>query len=275
MFAYCENNAVNYIDPTGYWSSSDHKDMTNKQGFSGKTYENVRNWTYKADTKGFASTNEYSAPFHGRAESLDIGKCLYNLAMDVKKNKKKYKFSESSRSGYYKLPNVLKYTPKNKNKTGHIKAAKNATSNFISTLNNAKDYTVQWQILLGLALHTFQDYFAHVIRATVIRTTNNYYKQPSYKNKKEWQLYMYEVDDKMGLSNSYIEDNKSVFSWRYDSAKSITKKIYDCWKNNNSINSITVSINHNNQYRYRRLTYQSGTRYYWTIYTYKYVYTIK
>ena len=208
MFAYCENNAVIYVDPTGYWSSSDHKDMTNKQGFSGKTYENVRNWTYKADTKGFASTDEYSAPFHGRAESLDIGKCLYNLAMDVKKNKKKYKFSESSRSGYYKLPNVLKYTPKNKNKIGHIKAAKNATSNFISTLNNAKDYTVQWQILLGLALHTFQDYSAHVIKVELTRSTDDYYPSIQAKNvyhyNKGKAVMIHTVDDAMGLPNSAI-----------------------------------------------------------------------
>ena len=274
MFAYCENNAIFYVDHTGYWNTSDHKKMTNDQGFSGKTYENVRNWTYMADTKGFASTNEYSAPFHGRGEALDIGKCLYNLAMDVKKNKKKYKFSESSQSGYYKLPNELKYKPKNNNK----KAATNATANLISTLNNAKNYTVQWQILLGLALHTFQDYSAHVIKVELTRSTDDYYPSIQAKNvyhyNKGKAVMIHTVDETMGLPNSEIEDNINVLKWRYTFAKEITRTIYRNWTSNKKFDKFytTQGKVYKDSYRYKRTTGSLWWKKYWYIYSLKYFY---
>lgn len=273
MFAYCENNSITYVDHTGYWDTPDHKNITNDQGFSGKTYENVRNWTYNADTKGFASTDKYSAPFHGRDNSLEIGKCLYNLAVDVKKNKKKYKFSDSSYRGYYKLPDILKYKPKNKNKKDHKKAAAEATANFISTLNNAKNYTVQWQILLGLALHTFQDYSAHVIKVDLISSTNAYYPSKYAKNISHHNhgkpIMMHKVDDTMGLPNSAIEDNKNVLKWRYTFAKDITKLIYRSWTSNKKFDKFyTVQGEvYKDAYSYKRTTGYGRSTKYWRIYS--------
>ena len=169
MFAYCENNMIKGYDPTGNWDTSDHRVLTKKNGFKGSEYHLVRSWVMKADSYPCESTNDYSTPFHGRKKALLIAKSLYNNAVKIKRNKKKITVSENMQ--------CLKYI----NRGNNIKT-KEAQRELIYTINNAKGWNEQSQILLGLSLHTMQDFFAHVIRVDIYGAYNNYY--PDKGNKK-------------------------------------------------------------------------------------------
>lgn len=126
-----------------------------------------------------------------------------------------------------------------------------------------------------MALHTIQDYFAHVIRAKIKHTyyCNNPYlpsneciKETPYK-----EYFMYQIDDIMGLPNSAIEDNIKVFNWRYNTASKITKIIYNqFWLKNKLIHKISVSkLNTFELY----IKYVGRTKY--TIMCNKHKYTLK
>ena len=76
-------------------------------------------------------------------------------------------------------------------------------------------------MLLGLALHTYQDYFAHVVRVTIRKCKNNYYLYDG----KIWKLVVVRFvglddSDMMDLNNN-IEDYWIIFPWRVNRDKAI------------------------------------------------------
>ena len=273
MFAYCENNSISSIDVNGYWDTPVHKKMANATGFKGKSYAKVREWVYKADENPYASNGYYSAPFHGRKDGLNIARDLYNIALMIKTNKKKYKFSFSKQKGCYVLPDRLKYTYKG----NHKSIKNNVQRQVLINLNSLKDYKVQYSAFLGLALHTFQDYFAHCLYADVKKQTRTTYisGQTKITTKVYKSMRMFEIDDFMGLDNSQIEDNTSVFPWRYGRAKSVTGVIYNAWCNNKKIKSVSL-VKNGKPSNYYRTTYGSYTPsksvvYKWTITAQNYI----
>lgn len=247
--------------------------MANATGFKGKSYAKVREWVYKADENPYASNGYYSAPFHGRKDGLNIARDLYNIALMIKTNKKKYKFSFSKQKGCYVLPDRLKYTYKG----NHKSIKNNVQRQVLINLNSLKDYKVQYSAFLGLALHTFQDYFAHCLYADVKKQTRTTYisGQTKITTKVYKSMRMFEIDDFMGLDNSQIEDNTSVFPWRYGRAKSVTGVIYNAWCNNKKIKSVSL-VKNGKPSNYYRTTYGSYTPsksvvYKWTITAQNYI----
>lgn len=288
MFAYCENNSVIASDHTGYWGTYTHKDMTNCAGFKKDEYKLVRDWTYNADAYPCASTDNYSTPFHGRENGLDIGRKLYNLALEIKKAKKSYKFTFKDKESGCKSISFLKYSTKSK---GNSNKTKNAQNSFLSKINK-KSYSTQWKIFLGLSLHTLQDYFAHVVHVTAISNTDKFYGKRgkmTFYNKKSGDKYIpymiYEMDDIMGIPNDQFEDNINVFRWRYDTAFALSKLIYKYWSNSKKIKSITASTR-NEVYTYKttssywrkktsKETQKIYEKRYWVVTSYRYFYSVK
>ena len=275
MFAYCENNPVMGYDPEGYWDTKDHVKMTNEQGFSGSHFQTVRDWTYNADAYPCESTDDYSTPFHGRYNAIKIGKQLYSLALSVKKKKCHLFFKIGKDQRKYTTINFLKYQTK---KGKSEEKTKSAQEMFVSKLNNC-NWKVQSQILLGLALHTLQDYFAHVIKVNVKKITLNdvyacccsYYKTEYYKN-----VAICNVDDYMRVPNNVIEDNPDVFGWRIKNAISLTSDIYKKWRANKEINSLHIKKGNTKEF-YNVSTFGVCTqlrcvKYDWQIATKKYYY---
>ncbi|MBQ7505638.1 MAG: hypothetical protein IJT79_10060 [Ruminococcus sp.] len=105
----------------------------------------------------------------------------------------------------FDIPKYLLYAKKKgKPEEKAVKAQKNFLKKI--SVNNAKK---QSYILLGLALHTIQDYFAHVIRAKIKHTyyCNNPYlpsneciKETPYK-----EYFMYQIDDIMGYLTAQLK----------------------------------------------------------------------
>lgn len=117
-----------------------------------------------------------------------------------------------------------------------------AQKKLIKLINNAVDWQEQSQILLGLSLHTMQDYFAHVIKAS-LKGKKYYYHNfgIATKNISEKHYPMYLIDDRMGLPNSEIEDNTNVFTWRFEAAKSVTYTVYHFfWQYNKKLTNIST-----------------------------------
>lgn len=141
-------------------------------------------------------------------------------------------------------------------------------------LNDANNSSKQSQMLLGLALHTLQDFFAHVVQAKLYKYDISY----NWVNKRTtitgygW-MYMYKVDDTMGVSNSVIEDNKSVFKWRYETASALTKSIYsNFWSKNKKMSKLWVTQTSKADI-YNKITFNIGiSRIEWRIGCKKYYY---
>ena len=277
IFIYCENNPVNNVDYTGQWYTNKHKEMTEKMGFSGSAYKTVRDWVYNADAYPCESTDDYSAPFHSRNEALDIAKKLYNLALEIKKEKKPKKFLIGEyRRGYTNI-DFLKYSLK-KNNTKSMEKMQIAQYEFVHRINHHK-WSKQAQILLGLSLHVVQDYFAHVIRVNLYKSKNNYYGEKGCILLKRYlgiKITLVDNDEYMNLNNR-IEDGTDVIPRRYYCAEQITNSFYRRWKKNKSINKIKVTTNYEgtNLYKYKRSTGHFKNKRYWLIETGKYFYTIK
>ena len=87
--------------------------------------------------------------------------------LEVKKSKSKVKFYWSASDARFckgKSIDFLKYDTKKK---GDSKKTNKAMSELLNKLNSASNSDKQSQILLGLALHTLQDFFAHVVKASL------------------------------------------------------------------------------------------------------------
>ena len=138
----------------------------------------------------------------------------------------------------------LKYTTK----SGGSKSAKDkAQDALLSKLNNmAKNgWEKQSQMIMGLALHTVQDYFAHCVEVDVVRTKINYTTFGIVHVKENYiRIPMHKVDDSdmMNISPSKFEDNIDIFKWRYETAKDLTKTIYwNFWLKNREMKTLTVT----------------------------------
>ena len=252
MFSYCENNAVNGEDPSGNWHYNDHIKMTANAGFSTTTVD----WTYYAD-KWFDSNGDYSAPFHSRGKrkkdngdivvygALDCFTYMYNKALKLKQqaksNKKavKFKYKESDAVNCFRKA-FMGFVKKNKN--GHLTNTVSTDCSkakaLISSLNNLGTRKQQSQALLGLALHTLQDYYAHLIK--VEKCKSNGKAISDIRNTTSLNRVLLPSTDKLKQNNE-IEDNKSFLGWRYSTAKWATKNfVYDCYTHNRTVNKLSV-----------------------------------
>lgn len=123
--------------------------------------------------------------------------------------------------------------------------------------------------MLGLSLHTLQDYFAHVVHVTAISNTDKI-----YGNRGKETLY-----------NKKIRQKVCVFRWRYDTAFALSKLIYKYWSNSKKIKSITASTR-NEVYTYKttssywrkktsKETQKIYEKRYWVVTSYRYFYSVK
>ena len=276
IYTYCENDPVNNVDYTGQWYTNYHKYISEKEGFSSSKYKTVRNWVYNADVYPCESTEYYSAPFHARDNGLDIACKLYNFALKIKKTKRCMKFTIGEpKKGYYSI-NFLKYEAKKYENVKRTKETLEAQNNFLKTIN-VKNWNKQSQMLLGLALHTFQDYFAHVVKVTLYKSKNNYYLFDGCTGLRSDSLKMCNVDDSKYMNlNNKIEDNPSIFPWRINTARGVTSSVYKAWTKSRPIKcSYRVSYSGSDLYYYRRTTGILCWKTYWTIQSYKYYVSVK
>ena len=272
MFTYCSNNPIFKYDNNGYWEKSNHATMCKMAGFSKTT----QNWVKYADSY-FSSGNDKinkktkycSAPFHSRTSALKIAKYIYNKAVKVKKSKNKVKFYNSGNS-------------KNKNKTGclykeyfgyrltkdpkqPLTMDNNRAKDLPKRLNNLKSSKEQSEALLGLALHTLQDYFAHRTNVDVyLRYDGDIYYRETMLTTEFSHYYAFSTKD--------FEDNKNQIPWRYKNSQRVTYVVYDFYKKNKTINNISVKYSNGNKKSYRFFCYSTGCEY--QLYSREYYLTI-
>ena len=247
MFAYCENNPVSGYDPTGNWDYSEHARICRVYGFTPL----VQRWTTYPDIY-FKSRDDYvggtynkqtycSAPFHSRASALEITKYIYNKAIDVKKSSKKIKFylsSDETKKNKTGCLYIKYFGYRLKNEKNKPLTIDNNMSKELKDMLNALDSpSKQSKALLGLALHTVQDYFAH---STLI-----YYSTDKQKLKKlikigdkSKQITTTDFSNNILGNTKIFEDKRTVFSWRFENTKKVTKRIYNLYYNNKKIKNI-------------------------------------
>ena len=254
MFAYCENNAISGYDPSGNWDKSVHISLNKRIGFSKVTYQA----SYLAD-EYFYSGGGYSSPFHSRdgkhsPSALEIVKKIYNLAVGLakeynngSKSKVKFCYSNEQVNGAKKLPiNYFAYLKKsNWTYNTSIKRARKLLSYLNGNQNSdlgkhgyekIKNKKNQADALLGLALHTLQDYFAHLISVTAKGSKDKY-------NGNKGVIYKYGtmtgVNNVILKNNTLLmEDNQYVMPWRWNATSNVSGIIHELYKKNKSIKSI-------------------------------------
>lgn len=256
------------FDFDSLWSITTHPKICSKNGFGGKEFRLVRKWSRKADKYPCGSNVYYSSPFHARGNALEIGAKLYNLALKAKLSEASLSFSFSGENEKNNI-SFLKYI----NKTNPEKTEK-AQSDLLKIIEN-KTPEIQAAVLLGLALHTIQDYFAHVVRVDLYGSKNNYYFAEGYVPECEYKnLKAFEVDEFMGLNNNDIEDNIRVMSWRFRETCNITKAISEKWKSNTPIKSLTAEKTETLKF-YNRIKGFGKNKKYWTISYHEYKWEMK
>ena len=250
MFAYCENNAISGYDPSGFWNVSVHKQMAKDANLS----STVKDWVGFADEK-FKSQMDYvggsynkimycSEPFHSRATALDIFKYIYNKSIKVLKEKKKVTFyfskdiKDKNKTGclYYKY-----FAARLSKDDNSLTYDNNMSNKLKSMLNKIKDYKKQSEALLGLALHTIQDYYAHLIKVTGC----TYYNDGKGKGKSLFNgiKTMTSVNYLITPNQTgEIEDNTKFLSWREENAYFATKDVVaECYNNREEILTVNDS----------------------------------
>lgn len=246
------------FDFDSLFSTTTHPKICEKNGFGGKEFSVVRKWSAKADKYPCGSNRFYSAPFHARGNALEIGSKLYNFALKAKLSAKPLSFTFDEEQGKINI-SFLKYI----DKTNPEKTEK-AQYDFLNLINN-KTPEYQSDVLLGLALHTIQDFFAHVVRVDLYCARDNFYNEKGYVPVSVHKDTMcYEVDELMGLSNNDIEDNIRVMSWRYEATCKITSAISEKWKSNSEIHSLTAEPTGNIKF-YKRIKGFFLWKKYWTV----------
>ena len=253
MFAYCENNAISGYDPSGNWKIQDHIIMTKNAGFSKITQE----WSAKPD--GICGNDDfYSAPFHSRGKrvnkkgeivvygALECAKYMYNKALELKKqyndgNRKKvnFKYAESNATNCIKKAYMGFVKKENKQLTNTVSTNCSKAKALISALNNnnynRKD---QAEAMLGLSLHTLQDYYAHKIKVNECTYNNKVLKTAEGKTINNITQLNKAIFPK---NNLIMEDNPDFLAWRYSTAAWMTENvIMDCYKQNREIKTIEI-----------------------------------
>ena len=240
MFAYCENNAINGYDPTGNWLINEekkkgHPTLTKK--FSSIT----KTWVKLADSQ-FKNKNDYvggnykknmycSEPFHSRKNALKIFKNIYNKAIKVKKGTDhvKFQFTKDKNKKDEKKYLYYKYFGAQLKNNGKKFTYDNKMSQTLKAmLNNLKTKDQQADALLGLALHTIQDYYAHRIQVDV---SWKGLKKNRVINKSFYGTITKANETLLkkpggGFYNELLEDDPDVLNWRFQKAKEITDYIY-------------------------------------------------
>lgn len=246
------------FDFDSLFPTTTHPKICEKNGFGGKKFAPVRKWSKKADKYPCKSSRFYSAPFHARNNALSIGRKLYNLALKAKLSDEPLEFTFGGEEGKTSV-DFLKYN----NKTNPEKTLR-AQNDFLSLINN-KAPAFQAYALLGLALHTVQDYFAHAVRVDLFCARNNYYFFEGFIPVSEYKnIPVYEVDELIGVSNNDIEDNIRVMSWRYNAACRLTSALSEMWKSNREIDSLTAEPTGSVKF-YKRTKGLLSRKKFWTI----------
>lgn len=236
-----------------------HPKICKNNGFGSKEYSLVRKWSKKADKYPCGSNEYYSAPFHARENALETGAKLYNLALKAKLSDKPLCFTFNGEDSKTSI-SFLKYI----NKSDSAKTNK-AQNDFLNLINSFNDPRQQADALLGLALHTIQDFFAHVVKVDLYCCGNNYYNRENYKLETEYKsINAFKTDELMGLKNNDIEDNIRVMSWRFRETCRITSAICEKWENDFLILSITAQQTGDLKF-YNRIKGAFGNKMYWTI----------
>jgi hypothetical protein len=222
-------------------------------------------WDLMADSAFYNSKSDsHSAQFHSRPNSLKITKYLFNYAVYLKRLQKKIKSSKKVVFKYAnKTAHKIKYENGkrtdyyylNKSKTAFYDKKKNVydtnykRSQDLIDFLNGKQYTAtihkrnnnqndihlnmkiktikdQYRALIGLSLHTIQDYYAHKVKVYKYKVRKNAYKKASKistinceKNPIDMTYFNTEV---LKVPTLEVEDNKEFFSWRYNFADNDT-----------------------------------------------------
>lgn len=253
MFAYCENNAVNELDYDGYWLKKYHVSVTQNAHFPQLVYQTAGN----ADSYPFGNKpNYYSAPFHSRGNTLEVSRRLYNLAIQIKKNKKTKKIyidKNHKKDGMVNL-SILKYESR-----GNINETRKAQNECEKQLNVKKNnWKKQYQLFLGLSLHAVQDYFAHKVRVYKCLQqkggTGKYIDLIEKYNKidkRKGSRPITDVNYWITPGETYaIEDNPDFLSWRDSSTKAITEGLYKYFNKGSEIKSIKAEQLYQNSHSF-------------------------
>lgn len=173
----------------------------------------------------------------------------------------------------FEIPRCLKYnTREGKSEKKTVEAQKK----FLKEISVKKQY----KILLGLSLHTMQDYFAHCVLAKAISAKNNYYNKKGAKNI-NYSLNKYFLffklnekiyDGNVQYGRDHFEDDIGVFSWRIYFARMATVEAFYNWSTNSRIYDLRAGQNSNNNFIYYHKFKYIG--YYWTVIARRYYLTI-
>lgn len=222
-------------DPEGTWDRSVHRNLSKGSKYYKKSYRLSVEWNYNTDYFPLKSDEKVSAPFHSRKNSLKIAKKLYNLSMKVLKTKLlcRFGFIDNRSDNFFPnndtiLPLFLKYKT---NSSGNQLNTHSTEHDFLNIINlkttNVKvNYKNQSLVLLGLALHTIQDYFAHVIPICA-KAYNKKGKEIHYSICESMTAFNHELK---GVSTIDIEDNTEFIKWRFKETKKITNSMYKFFK---------------------------------------------
>jgi RHS repeat-associated protein len=260
MFAYCENNAISGYDPNGTWKINDHIYITRGLGFSKTTVD----WSVLPD-KLLSSDSYYSAPFHSRSkrkdkttnklivyDGLDCATYMYNMAITMIRdyyglNYTREKKQDAVQFAYTKPEKSTKeviildkrymgFLKKDGdgNLTNTVSINCEKAKRLISELNNRNfNRKDQSEAMLGLALHTFQDYFAHRIQVYGIwgnfsKKSLNEYPKREYKNNTVIRntCSITEFNGKIKWSKNELEDAINVLPWRFNDAIRLSYSVY-------------------------------------------------
>lgn len=109
--------------------------------------------------------------------------------------------------------------------------------NYFLEILNKYGWKNQYQILLGLCLHTLQDFYAHCVRVNkCIYSDNgvgkykNLFKGSRALTTVNYLITKYQTDQ--------IEDNSNFLDWRYTKAETASGLIYRYFKDGTKIKSI-------------------------------------
>ena len=219
LFVYCQNNSVNYTDATGEWGVKDHVSISKNFGLDQSFTKRIDYYNKLCDNKdyfGYLKGRGYSYPFHSRDE-----KRLKNSILKLYSYIKKDRLKEKARIFNYKdlfsddgFTCIL--SDGNKNKSDVVKG-NNILLRFINFNSNPFSTAYEQRaMLIGMCLHMIQDYFAHriLVKATTSDNKINHKKYIPIASLDE------EISKKYPKFNRCaIEDNTSIFSWRFTNAK--------------------------------------------------------